>query len=147
MTKPNQGYAFRYGPAAARMERILALLSKPHTRQELAEATHIGVRGVQSYLTALMAEKPRRIHVHDWRPNSPGSPTAVYLLGDKRDKKKPRAMTAAERSRRRRADADVAIDHILRQRLERTKPRRDPLTAAMFGPAPCQDQTQAAQLC
>lgn len=135
MTTPNQGYTFRYSHSQARMDRILDLLKKPHTRQDLAEATHIGVRGVQSYLTALMAEEPRRIHVHDWRPNSPGSPSAVYLAGDHKDKRKPRARTAAERSRKRRQDADVAIDHIQRQRLQRIKPRRDPLTAAMFGPA------------
>ena len=135
MTTPNQGYTFRYSHAAARMERILDLLQKPHTRQELAEATHIGVRGVQSYLTALMAEEPRRIHVHDWRPNSPGSPTAVYLVGNRKDKKKPRAMTAAERSRKRRADPEVAIDHIQRHRLSRMAPRRDPMIAALFGPA------------
>lgn len=135
MTTPNQGYTFRYSHAAARMERILDLLQKPHTRQELAEATHIGVRGVQSYLTALMAEAPRRIHVHDWRPNSPGSPTAVYLAGDRKDKKKPRARTEAERSRKRRSDPDVAIDHIQRHRLSRIQPRRDPMIAALFGPA------------
>lgn len=134
MTTLNQGYTFRYSHAAARMERILDLLQKPHTRQELAEATHIGVRGVQSYLTALMAETPRRIHVHDWRINSPGSPTAVYMAGDRKDKKKPRAMTAAERSRKRRKDPDVAIDHIQRLRLSRIAPRRDPMISALFGP-------------
>lgn len=134
-TKPNQGYTFRYTHSAARMERILELLKTPHTRQELAEASHIGVRGVQSYLAALMAENPRRIHVHDWRPNSPGSPSAVYLVGNKRDKKKPRAMTPGERSNKRRRDPDVAIDNIQRLRLARIKPRRDAMVAALFGQA------------
>jgi len=140
MTTPNQGYTFRYSHAAARMERILELLQKPHTRQELAEATSIGVRGVQSYLSALMAETPRRIHVHAWRPNSPGSPSAVYLAGDRKDKRKPARKEGAERMRshRRRQDPDVAIDHIQRQRLARIDargPRRDPMIAALFGPA------------
>lgn len=135
MTSPNQGYVFRYSHSAARMERILELLQMPHTRQELAEAAHIGVRGVQCYLTALMAETPRRIHVHDWRINSPGSPSAIYLVGDHKDKRKPRAKTNAERMRKRRADADVAIDHIQRQRLARIKPRRDAMTSALFGAA------------
>lgn len=140
MTAPNQGYVFRYSHAAARMERILELLKKPHTRKELAEATNIGVRGVQSYLTALMAEEPRRIHVHDWRTNSPGSPSAVYLIGNRKDKKKPRRKDGSERmrSQRRRQDPDVAIDHIQRQRLARINargPRRDPMIAALFGPA------------
>lgn len=47
MTTPNQGYTFRYSHAAARMERILELLQKPHTRQELAEATHPAVAAMQ----------------------------------------------------------------------------------------------------
>lgn len=131
----SQGYTFRYSPSMTRMDRILALLKKPHTRQELAEASGIGVRGVQSYLTALMGQTPRPIHVHDWRRNSPGSPSAVYLCGNRPDKRRPRRMTAAERSRKRRNDADVAIDHIQRQRLKRIKPKRDAMTSAFFGAA------------
>lgn len=113
---------------------MLDLLQRPNTRGDLAQAASMSVRTVQSYLTALLAE-PRRIHVHDWRRNFPGSPSAVYLAGDKPDKKKPRRFTDAERSRRRRADPDIAIDHIQRQRLARIKPRRDPMVAALFGHA------------
>lgn len=132
-TTPLQGYTFRYAPAADRMARILELLAKPHTRQQLAAATHIGVRGVQSYLTKLMAEEPRRIYVHDWQRNSPGSPSAIYKLGNRRDKPKPAAVSGAERSRRRRRNPEEAIRQMKQQRLARHRPRRDKLVAAFFG--------------
>lgn len=131
----SQGYTFRRQASQAKMDRMLELLTAPMTRAELAERMHISVRSVQSYLKALLAESTRRIYVHDWRPNSPGSPSAVYLCGNRPDKRRPRRMTAAECSRKRRNDADVAIDHIQRQRLKRIKPKRDAMTSAFFGAA------------
>lgn len=134
MTHQNH-YAFRYTTSQQKMGRMLELLQAPHTRAELAEAMGLSTRAVQCYLAALLAETERRIHIHAWRKNSPGSPSAVYLAGAGKDRKKPKAETVAERSRRRRKDPDFSIDAMQRNRLGRMKPRRDPLVTALFGAA------------
>lgn len=135
MTKKFNGYTFSYGPSIARMDIVLKCLEQPRTRRELAEMTSVGVRAIQSYLSTLMAETPRRIHVCDWRKNTPGSPSAVYRVGNKPDKARPPAETGAARARKRRKDAEYVIDNIYRQRAARIKPRRDAMTTALFGAA------------
>lgn len=133
----NNGYTFKYAASLARLDRIVALLKKPMTRHQLAQAAGIGVRGLQAYLSALLAEEPRRIHICDWHRSHPGSPTAVYVAGAGKDKPAPKPLTNAERMRaiRARRDADEALDIIMAQRAARRKPRRDPMVAALFGPA------------
>lgn len=131
----NQNYAFRYTSSLSKIDRILAALDKPRDRTELAGMVGLSVRATTSYLSALLDESERRLHIHDWRRNSPGSPTPLYLAGAGKDKRKPRPMTGAERARKRRACPELAIDQIQRKRLARIKPRRDPLAAALFGAA------------
>lgn len=135
MSKPNQGYAFRYETSLRKVDAILAALEQPKTRGELADAVGLSVRAVQSYLAMLLDKKNQRIRIQDWRPNSPGSPSAVYIAGAGRNKRKPRAMTAGERSKKRYQCAEFAIQQMHINRMKRMKLARDPLTAALFGAA------------
>lgn len=136
MSKPNQGYAFTNEASLRKIDAILTALEQPKTRAELAEAVGLSIRAVQSYLKMLLAEETRRVHISDWRPNSPGSPSAVYVAKPGgRDKRKPRAMTAGERSKKRYRDAEFAITQAGLARVKRMKMARDPMTAAFFGAA------------
>lgn len=133
--KQNLGYTFRNGASLAKLERILTVLAEPKTRSELCEIIGIGLRSLHPYLNHLMDPENRRVHICGWRRNSPGSPSPLYLVGDLPDKRRPRAVTNAERLAKRRKDPEWAIDQRNIQRLEHMKPRRDKLTAALFGKA------------
>jgi len=135
MTRHNQGYAFRYSTSLRRLDRLLELLQVPMTRHELADAMGLSVRAVQAYLTMLLAEQDRRIHIGDWRRASPGSPAPIYVAGPGKDKRKPRAFTASERSRKRYKCPEYAMDQMAINRAKRMRLQRDPLTAALFGVA------------
>lgn len=135
-TKPLNGYTFKNAASLARMARVLNLLEAPHTRSELAAATGIGINAMDRYLSALIDVRPKKIHICDWRSNSHGCPSPVYLVGDKPNKRRPRAMTSAERQRRcRERNPESLVVEQERKRLARTKPRRDAMTAALFGAA------------
>lgn len=131
----NQGYAFRYASTAARIDRILELLKTPMTQPQLAVAAGMSERTAKCYVAHLLNERPKRIHVHDWLPNSPGSPTMVLIAGRGPNKPKPKPMTASARSLKRRECPEACFDQMMAQRAARLAPRRDPLVAAMFGAA------------
>lgn len=135
VTIKNQGYTFRYATSAARIERILELLQTPMTQPQLAAAAGMSERTAKCYVAHLLNERPRRIRVYDWQPNSPGSPTMVLIAGRGPNKPKPKPMTALERSLKRRKDPEVCFDQMMAKRASRRAPRRDPLVAAMFGAA------------
>jgi hypothetical protein len=60
-----------------------------------------------------------------------------YRLGPGKDAPRPKPFTSAEIcSRYRKANPDKVVDNIMVKRGKRTKPRRDPLTTALFGPPP-----------
>ena len=134
-TTKNQGYAFNKPASLARIERIIKLLETPMTKAELAAAAAISERGITSYVHHLLTERPRRIHIHDWRPNSPGSPTMVLIAGNGTNKRRPPRMTPSERSLKRRKDPEVCLQQLMYKRAARRTPRRDALSAAMFGEA------------
>lgn len=131
----NQGYAFNKPASVARINRIIELLATPMTPAELAAAAAISERGIRSYVNHLLTERPRRIHIHAWRPNSPGSPTMVLIAGNGQNKRRPPRMTATERSLKRRQDPEVCLQQLMYKRAARRRPHRDQLSAAMFGAA------------
>jgi predicted ArsR family transcriptional regulator len=136
MTLHYQNYTFRNEASQARMVKVMELLKLPHTRDELAEALSISKNAMHAYLLALMTEAPRKIHIHDWRRNSPGSPTPIYLVGDLPNKRRPMVMSNAQKKRKSRANnPERALDEIHAKRAARAKVQRDPLTAALFGKA------------
>ena len=133
-TKHQQGYTFAKQATQIRMARLLELLKTPHTRAELSEALACSIRTTQVYLAALLGEK--RIHIADWRRNSPGEPSPIYLLGNEPHKHRPRKFTQAQRiDRYRQNHPEVEFNATMRKRLARAVPRRDPLVAAFFGGA------------
>lgn len=126
------GYTFRNAASLARIGRMLELLQAPHTRAELAVATGVGIGAMGRYLTALKADK--RIHICDWRKNAPGSPSPVYLVGNKPNKRRPRPLTAAEKAKRcRDRNPERQVERAMARRLERLEIRPDPLAVALFG--------------
>lgn len=128
------GYTFRNAASRARLERVLKLLAAPHTKLELAEATNIGHNAMKHYLNALKADG--KIYIFAWQPNSPGSPSPIYLAGEGKDKRRPRAMTAAQKTRAHRLRSPESfVIEMERKRLQRIKPAADPLAVALFGVA------------
>ena len=132
MTQHQNRYAFTRDAAKIRMERMLALLEVPMTRGELAQRLSCTVRTAQVYLA--MLHEARRIHVHGWRPNHPGSPSALYLVGDKPDKRKPKPLNNHHKAKLyRERNPEKCLQATLKKRADRAKPKRDPLVAAFFG--------------
>lgn len=108
--------------AAERLNQLVELLAKPMDPIQLARAAGLAENTTSTYVRALLGEKPRRVHIDDWRRNPRGAPTPILQAGDESDAPRPRKLTPAERMRTSR---------------ERARPaRRDPLTAALFGPYP-----------
>ena len=84
-------------------QRILDVLLRevPMSDVEIARIAFVSHRSVKEYLRDLHAE--RVIHIHEWRSNSPGSPTRVWVIGNGEDAQKPARLTSAERRRKDRA--------------------------------------------
>lgn len=132
MTRHYLDYSFTNTASLERKAKVLDLLKKPHTRAELAKATGIGVNGMHAYLLALKGEK--LIHVSGWRRNSPGSPSPIYMVGNKRNAPKPRPVTNAEKTRKwRDNNPERVIQDIHKKRMARAVLQVDPITAALFG--------------
>jgi predicted ArsR family transcriptional regulator len=87
--------------------KVLAdALARPQSADELAESCRCSPAYVRKYLAILMAEAPRRIHLHVWRRHEGRGPlTKVYAAGDKRDAPRPH-LTASERFQELKANAD-----------------------------------------
>lgn len=135
MTKPINGN-YTFARAGAKLDRVISLLTNPLCRDELAEAMGMSERGVQYYLTALMNEPVRRIHIKGWRRNTGGAFSARYVAGPGKDAQKPPALTGAQKYRRYiNNNPEAALNSAARKRLARHKPKRDAMTAALFGAA------------
>jgi len=136
MRSPSSIERYRLDSTAAqiRIGRFLATLAEPRTRNELAELLHCSTKTAQIYLGFLMEDQ--RIHVHDWRRDHPGTPSAVYLAGPGVNKARPRAQTPRQKGRRyRERHPDRCVEVVMRKRIKRLEPQRSDDVAMPFGAA------------
>lgn len=122
-------------PAAQRkIERLMALLAKPMTIHEIAEALPLSKRNAQEYVNHLIER--RQVRIARWTRDIEQSgrmyPRPMYQLGDKPGAPKPEPLTEAQRKvrawERVKADPERHYQHTLRKRRERADrlgPRRD----------------------
>lgn len=134
MTTPLNGYTFTKPASQLKRERLLEILKTGGT------ATQIGAQlGLQKNATLRYIENAKadgvKIRIAGWVPNSPGSPSPVYKLGWQKDAPKPKRMSPTERKKRHREKDGVRESEAMTKRSKRIQPRRDPLVAALFGPA------------
>lgn len=118
------------------------LLDRDLTQAQIAARTGLGLATVCRWLQVLIDEG--HVHVCSFEPHPHGGPdAAVYRRGPRPHKFRPktrRVPTDAERTRthRKRLRASGEWEHRLamqRARYRADRPRRDPLTAALFGGA------------
>lgn len=122
-------------------QRVLDAIEKADcTQVQLQQQLNLGAATVSRWLTDLLDSK--RIHICRLEQNPHGGPqTLVYRFGAKpkgRPSKKPRKLSDLERTRlyRKRMRDSGEWEHTLAKRratYRADKPRRDPLTAALFG--------------
>lgn len=134
MTNALNGYTFTKPASLLKRERLLEILKTGGT------ATQIGAQlGLQKNATLHYIAKAKadgvKIRIAGWVPNSPGSPSPIYKLGWQKDAAKPVRMSDAEKQNRRREKDGVREAEAMTRRAKRIQPRRDPLVAALFGPA------------
>lgn len=135
----------------ARRARILAML--PSTQLRIHKRTKISQATISRWLADLV--ECEEAHIGGWQRSPTGGPfAAVYHPGPGEEAPcRLQPLSVKELSRRYyKRKKDEAAQHL--RDIEKSRawiadfiPQRDPLTAALFGPALCQDQTQAAQLC
>lgn len=119
------------------IERIERLLVErgPMSVKMIAAATGLSYNWSLRYVWKL--KELRRIYIVKWiREGSEKMtrPVAYYATGNKKDKPKPRPLTSAEVSRKRRADPVKHALELARRRAKDWKPKQtDPLVAALFG--------------
>lgn len=99
--------------------RVLEALERgiPLSMKEIGEIACVSPRCVREYLRELKSEGKARIA--EWRDNSPGSPTPLWVLGTGEDAEKPVPVTEAERRRRDRAKDGVKELEAARKRAKR----------------------------
>jgi len=116
-------------------QRILDLLATPHSRDELAAAIPLSVSTVAQHLKDLRAA-PGVVRVANWYRNTQGSPSPVYEVGSAPDVPPPPVLRVRGVSGRRRGPRAAASAKPVPapQLVETVRCRRDPLTAAFFGP-------------
>lgn len=106
-------------------KRILEKLQThgPMTKHQIAEVCYVAIRNVNEYLNLM--HEDLEVYIHDWiRTGTGGGPwLKVWAAGCEKDARKPKALTPAERSRKRRQDPEVAIDELLRKRSQRFNER------------------------
>ncbi len=134
MTKTLNGYAFVRPASVTKRERLLVLLKDGGTAAQLGEKLGLQKNATLRYIETAKREGIK-IRISGWAPNSPGSPSPIYRLGSWPDTPKPAPMSDAEKKQRYRKDADAREAEAMAKRAKRLKPRRDPLTAALFGKA------------
>lgn len=65
---------------------LIDALARPQTVEELTESCNCSAAYVRKYLAILMAETPRRVHIHEWRrPDGRGPLAKVFAAGERRD--------------------------------------------------------------
>lgn len=67
---------------------LLRALSEGATRAELHELSGISTRSLFTLIPA-MCERPKMIHIADWRRAAAGQPSPVFMLGNKPDAARP----------------------------------------------------------
>ena len=126
--------AFVRPAAQKKIERLLALLAKPMTIHEIAEALPLSKRNAQEYVNHLIERHQVRIAkwTRDIEQSGRMYPRPMYQLGEKPDAPKPEPLTEAQRKvrawERVKADPERHYQHTLRKRRERADrrgPRRD----------------------
>lgn len=101
----------------------------------LAEALHMSGRNIRQYIGYLM--QTEQIHIGSWRSRESWGPVKRYRLGPGRDAPRPRPRTSAELSaRHRKNNPNRGLKDMMVKRLQHLKPRRDPMTSALFGKPP-----------
>ena len=105
------------------LAKVLALLQTPMDVHQLAEYVHLSPANVRRYVRILHMEAPKRVYVHSWRKNSPGSPTRIFAAGDLEDAPKPVPFTGAEIRSRLREDPERRAREAARKRTDRIKAR------------------------
>jgi predicted ArsR family transcriptional regulator len=119
-------------------ERVLRLLVEngPRTKRELAALMPASTRTVLRALNAL--HSTNAVYVREYQLNKHGHASRIWAAGSGADALPPAAKTGTERSRdsMRRLTAEERDFMRARNRALARKPRRDPFTTALFGPAP-----------
>lgn len=126
-------YTFRNQASRLKLDRLVALLTKPHTRQQAAAALHMAEQTVGQYLAHLGTG----VHVVDWvRTGRRGALTEVYLIGEGADKPKPVSVAPEKAYRKRRdADPDRREAYLNRRKADYLIAKRkkaDPVVCAIF---------------
>lgn len=126
--------AFNQPASLRKIERLLAMLAKPMTIHEVAEALPITKRNALAYMNHLREQ--RLVHVAKWTRDIDQSarmyPRPMFMVGAMPDAPKPKPLTGEQRKRRAweriKADPERHYEHTLRKRRERADrkgPRRD----------------------
>lgn len=102
-------------------ERILARLTAPMHKHQIAAVCHMAPRTANVHLTRL--HKARQIHVKEYTRigEAGGAWTRVWALGPGKDARQPVALTAIEKRRKRRQDPEVCIKEMMAKRAKRFK--------------------------
>lgn len=95
-----------YGKTILAIEIALSMHG-PMTAAQLKEELNLGHKGTLTGVLYRMSKKtalrPKRIYISSWIHEHEGArryPRAVYSIGDKRDKPKPKPMSGANKSKR-----------------------------------------------
>ena len=123
--------AFVRPAAQKKIDRLLAMLAKPMTIHDIAQALPLSKRNAQEYVNHLVEQ--RQVRIAKWARDIAQSgrmyPRPMYQLGDKPDAPKPEPLTEAQRKVRAwarvKADPERHYQHTLRKRRERSD-RRGP---------------------
>lgn len=121
--------------AKKRRGRAAVLAALPATTRLIRRRTGLGEATVSRWLADLKAAN--EAHIGRWRRTT-GRFAGVWVAGPGEDAPKPEPRTQADRDRARRLREREALRAELADRAARLAaavPRRDPLVAALFGPA------------
>lgn len=109
-------------PTRQRIAKKLQELG-PMTKYQIAEVCFVSFRNVNEYLNLMYEDL--EVHIDSWIRSGTGggSWTKVWAYGDGKDARRPKALTAAEKARKRRQDPEVAIDELMKKRVKRHNER------------------------
>lgn len=99
----------------------------PMTKYQISETCHLAIRNVNAYLKIL--REAGEVYIHSWiRVGNAGGPwTRVWGYGKEKDAKRPKPLTAVEKSRKRRQDPEVCIQAMMQKRAARHHKRMEKL--------------------
>jgi hypothetical protein len=133
--------SFTTDRAQYKIERIKALITEQGlTLEAIAQAVPISKRWARAYIVHLHAAG--QVYITHWTHDEGESRAylrPVYMAGDKPSAPRPPAFTRCEIGRRKRAkikaDPELYMNHIARERRRRFVPRADWASAWMMGAA------------